>query len=138
MSFYTPILKKAIEMPFFSSLITAGFPSPAEDHVEQSLDITELLVTNPPATFYLRVTGESMLDAGILEGDILIVDRSKTAKHGDIIVAELNTEFTVKRFYYRDGKVILQAESQHHDSISVQADDDFNVFGVVTGVARQL
>ena len=79
-----------------------------------------------------------MLDAGILEGDILIVDRSKTAKHGDIIVAELNTEFTVKRLYNRDGKVILQAESQHHDSISVQADDDFNVFGVVTGVARQL
>ena len=138
MSFYTPILERAIKLPFFSSLITAGFPSPAEDHVEQSLDITELLVTNPPATFYLRVTGESMLDAGILEGDILIVDRSKTAKHGDIIVAELNTEFTVKRLYNRDGKVILQAESQHHDSISVQADDDFNVFGVVTGVARQL
>ena len=138
MSFYTPVLERAIKLPFFSSLITAGFPSPAEDHVEQSLDITELLVTNPPATFYLRVTGESMLDAGILEGDILIVDRSKTAKHGDIIVAELNTEFTVKRLYNRDGKVILQAESQHHDSISVQADDDFNVFGVVTGVARQL
>ena len=138
MSFYTPVLKKATKLPFFSSLITAGFPSPAEDHVEQSLDITELLVTNPPATFYLRVTGESMLDAGILEGDILIVDRSKTAKHGEIIVAELNTEFTVKRLYNRDGKVILQAESQHHDSISVQADDDFNVFGVVTGVARQL
>ena len=138
MSFYTPILERAIKLPFFSSLITAGFPSPAEDHVEQSLDITELLVTNPPATFYLRVTGESMLDAGILEGDILIVDRSKTAKHGEIIVAELNTEFTVKRLYNRDGKVILQAESQHHDSISVQADDDFNVFGVVTGVARQL
>lgn len=138
MPFYTPALKKAIHLPFFSSLIRAGFPSPAEDHIEQTLDITELLVSNPPATFYLRVTGESMVDAAILDGDILIVDRSKIAKHGDIVVAELNTDFTVKRFYYKDGQIILQAQSQHHDSIAIKEGDDFSLFGVVTGVVRQL
>jgi len=138
MNLYIPVLNKAIHLPFFSSLIRAGFPSPAEDHIEQTLDITELIVTNPPATFYLKVTGESMVDAGILEGDILVVDRSKTAKHGDIVVAELNTEFTVKRLYFRDSKVILQAESKFHDSIFVKQSDDFNVFGVVSGVVRQL
>jgi DNA polymerase V len=137
-TFYTPILKKVIKLPFFSSLIRAGFPSPAEDHIEQTLDITELIVTNPPATFYLKVTGESMLNAGILDGDILVVDRSKIAKHGDIVVAELNTEFTVKRLYYRDGKVILHAESESHDSIFVKQNDDFSIFGVVSGVVRQL
>lgn len=138
MSFYTPILKKAIKLPFFSSLIRAGFPSPAEDHIEQTLDITELLVKNPPATFYLKVTGESMVDAGILERDILVVDRSKIAKHGDIVVAELNTEFTVKRLYYRDGEVILQAESKQFDSIFIKDSDEFNIFGVVSGIVRQL
>ena len=138
MTFYTPILKKVIKLPFFSSLIRAGFPSPAEDHIEQTLDITELIVKNPPATFYLKVTGESMVNAGILDGDILVVDRSKIAKHSDIVVAEINTEFTVKRLYYRDGQVILHAESDHHDSIFVKQSDDFSIFGVVSAVVRQL
>lgn len=138
MTFYTPILKKVIKLPFFSSLIRAGFPSPAEDHIEQTLDITELIVKNPPATFYLKVTGESMVNAGILDGDILVVDRSKIAKHSDIVVAEINTEFTVKRLYYRDGQVILHAESDYHDSIFVKKSDDFSIFGVVSAVVRQL
>lgn len=138
MNLFIPTLHKAIKLPFFSSLIRAGFPSPAEDHIEQTLDITELLVKNPPATFYLKVTGESMVNAGILEGDILVVDRSEMAKHTDVVVAELNGDFTVKRLYLRGGEVILQAESDHHDSIFIKQEDEFSIFGVVSAVVRQL
>lgn len=135
---YKPIISKPIELPFFSNPIKAGFPSPAEDHIEQTLDITELLVTNPPATFYLRVSGDSMIDAGIYEKDILIVDRSLTAQHGDIVVAQINDEFTVKRFYVRNSEFILHPENPKYEPIVVKNGDEFAIFGIVTSVVRQL
>lgn len=138
LNIYRPIFDYLVQVPFFSSRINAGFPSPAEDHIEQTLDITELLVTNPPATFYLRVSGDSMIDAGIYDKDILVVDRSLTAQHGDIVVAELNNEFTVKRFYVRNAEFILHPENPRYQSIVVKAGDEFAIFGVVTSVVRQL
>lgn len=134
----TPIFKTRHQLPLFTSAVRAGFPSPAEDHIDRALDITELLVSNPPATFYLRVAGDSMMDAGIYESDILVVDRSITAQHGDIVVAELNAEFTVKRLYYRGSQVILHAENQRYPSFVISQDDEFSLFGVVSGVVRQL
>ena len=135
---YVPLLTKFLRLPIFSARISAGFPSPAEDHIEQTLDISELLVTNPPATFYLRVIGDSMVDAGIFEKDILVVDRSRNAKHGDIIVAQYQSEFTVKRLYCRGGKVSLVPENENYKTINVVDSDGFEVFGVVSGIVRQL
>jgi len=135
---YIPLISKVLKLPFFSAKISAGFPSPAEDHVEQTLDISELLVTNPPATFYLCVTGDSMIGAGIFEKDILVVDRSRDAKHGDIVVAQYQSEFTVKRLYCRAGKVSLVAENDNYEPINVVDGDEFEVFGVVSGIVRLL
>lgn len=135
---FAPVKSKIVPLPFFTEKISAGFPSPAEDHVESSLDLAELLITNPPATFYLRVSGESMIDAGIFDNDILVVDRSLDAKHGDIIVAKLNAEFTVKRLYLRGGQVSLIAENPKYQAINLREYDDFEIFGVVSGLARQL
>jgi len=136
--FYTVSIKQFKKIPFFSTLVSAGFPSPAEDHIDKSLDLTELLVTNPPATFFLRVTGDSMIDAGIFEKDILVVDRSVIAKHGDVIVANVNSEFTVKRFYCRAGSVKLVPENSNYPEININNNDDFSIFGVVTSIVRQL
>jgi len=135
---YIPLISKALKLPFFSTKISAGFPSPAEDHIEQTLDISELLVTNPPATFYLRVTGDSMINAGIFEKDILVVDRSRNTKHGDIVVAQYHSEFTVKRLYCSGGKVSLVPENENYKILEIADNDDFEVFGVVSGIVRQL
>ena len=135
---YTPIVNKPVKIPLFSDSVKAGFPSPAEDHIEQTLDITELLVTNPPATFYLRVAGDSMIEAGIYEKDILVVDRSLVAQHGDIVVAQINEEFTVKRFYVKNSELILYPENKNYKSIVIKSGDEFSIFGVVISVVRQL
>lgn len=135
---YNVGVSKLKRIPFFSGLISAGFPSPAEDHIDKTLDLTELLVTNPPATFFLRVSGNSMIDAGIFEKDILVVDRSVQAKHGDIVVANVNSEFTVKRFYCRAGSIKLVPENSSYPEINIEEGDDFSVFGVVTSIVRQL
>ena len=135
---YTPIVNKPVKIPLFSDSVKAGFPSPAEDHIEQTLDITELLVTNPPATFYLRVAGDSMIEAGIYEKDILVVDRSLVAQHGDIVVAQINEELTVKRFYVKNSELILYPENKNYKSIVIKSGDEFSIFGVVSSVVRQL
>ena len=135
---YTPIANKPVKIPLFSDSVKAGFPSPAEDHIEQTLDITELLVTNPPATFYLRVAGDSMIEAGIYEKDILVVDRSLVAQHGDIVVAQINEELTVKRFYVKNSELILYPENKNYKSIVIKSGDEFSIFGVVSSVVRQL
>lgn len=135
---YTASIGRLKRIPFFSALVSAGFPSPAEDHIDKSLDLSELLVTNPPATFFLRVTGDSMVNAGIFEKDILVVDRSVYARHGDIVVANVNAEFTVKRFYCRAGVIKLVPENTQYSNITIQETDDFSIFGVVTSVVRQL
>lgn len=138
MQLLTPIINFGMHLPFYSSSIAAGFPSPADDHIDQSLDLTELLVSNPPATFYLRVSGLSMVNAGVHEKDILVVDRSLTARHGDIVVAQVNEEFTVKRFYCRAGEIQLHPENDQFEVINISNDDQFSIFGVVSGIVRQL
>jgi len=137
-NFYSVSVGKLQKLPLFINRVSAGFPSPAEDHIDKSLDLNELLITNPPATFYLRVAGDSMQDAGIFERDILVVDRSITATHGDIVVAQINAEFTLKRFYCRSGQIKLVPENQKYKEIVVTENDQFQVFGVVTSIVRQL
>ena len=98
-------------LPLAGDRIQAGFPSPAEDFAVKRIDLTEILVTHPQATFLLRVSGESMKDAGIFDGDMLVVDKAIKPRHGHIVVAVVDGEFTVKYLYQRAGRVKLNAAS---------------------------
>ena len=125
-------------LPQFSHKIAAGFPSPADDYIESSLDLNELLVKNPPATFFLDVIGHSMINAGIFDGDKIIVDRSIEAKHGDIVVAIVDNEHTVKRLYKKNGKVELRAENLEFPPITFKDGQELNIFGVVTNTIHKV
>lgn len=118
--------------PFFGHKIAAGFPSPADDYKQDSLDLNELLIKNPPATFFLEVMGESMLGAGIYPGDKLIVDRSIDPKHGDVVVAVIDSEHTVKTLYKRNHKIELRPENPNFPIITFKNGQELNIFGVVT------
>jgi len=126
-----------VPLPFYLNSVQAGFPSPAEDYVDATLDLNEFLIERPSATYFVRVSGDSMINAGINSGDILIVDRSKTAHHGAIVVAQVDNDFTVKRLQYDNGKVNLCPENDAFKTITI-ADDQLVTMGVVTGVVRRL
>ena len=119
-------------LAFFNATVRAGFPSPAADHTRKRIDLNEHLIGNKEATFLFRVKGDSMTGAGIYEGDTLLVDRSLDPKHQCIVLALLNNEFTVKRFYRRGGVVKLLAENSIYPPRLIKAEDDFTVWGVVT------
>lgn len=129
-------------LPFFESPRPhAGFPSPAADHVEGTLDLNDLLVTNPPATFYARMEGYSFTDVGILEGDILVVDRSIEPRPGKIVVASVDGEILVKCLDRQKGELVLCAKNAAHPEfipIRLSQVQDCIIWGVVTGVVRQL
>ena len=129
-----PLSPKTIQhsIPFSVSMISAGFPSPAESHLDTSLDLHDLMVEHPAATFFVRVCGDSMINAGIHNNDILVVDRSKEAKNNDIIVAILFGEFTVKRWISKKNRAFLKAENTQYSPIEITADSDFEIWGVVT------
>lgn len=118
-------------------VVQAGFPSPANDHMETPLNLHDLMVSNPPATFFVRVSGDSMLDARIEPGDILVVDRSLEPSSGKIVVAILNGEFTVKRIRMEGGKITLLPENPDFPEIPVEEGSDFQVWGVVTYIVHK-
>lgn len=124
-----------IDIPLVHYSIPAGFPSPAEDYVDQALDLNELLVTNPPATFFVRVTGDSMVGAGIHDGDILSVDRSEEAHEGSIVIALINGELTVKELSLYP-RVRLIPHNPAYPVIELGENDDFEIFGRVKGLVR--
>jgi len=119
--------------PLFGSYVPAGFPSPTMDYKEESLDLNELCVRHPTATYYVRASGESMLGAGIHNRDILVVDRSIRAAHGNIVVAAINGEFTVK-VLHTSPSISLEPCNNAFSTIDIGDDDDFEIFGVVTFV----
>jgi len=129
---------KLIELPFFDAKVQAGFPSPAEDHLEQRLDLNSLVIENPSATFFVRVTGESMKDIGITDGDILVVDRSIENWENRIVVAVIDSEFTIKRFTHQGEMVVLEAENSNYPSIKITSERDFSVWGVVCWTLKKL
>ena len=120
------------KLNLYSSQIPAGFPSPAEDFLEKRLDLNDFLIKNKAATFLIRVQGDSMINAGIHSGDILIIDRSLEASEGKIVLGVLNGEFTVKRVLKKDGKLFLMPENDAYQPIEVTEEMDFNIWGVVT------
>lgn len=124
--------------PLYLSRISAGFPSPADDYVENALDLNAYLVRHPAATFMVRVSGDSMIGAGIEDGDILVVDRSEEAAHGRIVVAVLDGELTVKRLHDRRGVRMLVAENPKYPPLRLGPGQEVRIWGVVVGVARKV
>lgn len=131
---YNPI--SVLKIPLFLERVSAGFPSPAEDYVEKTLDLNELCIQHPAATFFVRVQGESMTEAGIFPGDVLVVDRSLQARHGDIIIASLETEMTVKQLHLSPPPARLLPRNLGYKPIIIGDDMVLEVFGVVTNVVR--
>lgn len=126
------------EIPLFLQMISAGFPSPAEDYIDKRLDLNEYLIKHPSATFFVRVEGDSMINAGIHHGDILIVDRSLEAAHKTIIVAVINGELTVKRMHKINDTLYLLPENDNFEAITIREEMDFQVWGVVTHVIHSI
>ncbi len=124
--------------PLFAESVAAGFPSPAAGENNEALDLNQLCVRHPAATYFVRARGESMLGAGIADGDILVVDRSERARSGDIIIAALNGEFTVKRLEMRGECVRLLPENPAYAPIVITPGMDAEFFGVVTSVVKLL
>jgi DNA polymerase V len=118
--------------------VRAGFPSPADDYVEKSIDLNEELIQHKEATFFLRVRGHSMVGAGIDDGDELIVDRAIKPEHGRIVVAAIDGELTVKRFYQRRGVVKLIAENPEFPDIELKDGQEMVIWGVVTKIIRSV
>jgi len=132
-------LKKGppLRLPLFDCKLSAGFPSPADDYFEKKLDLNELLISHPAATFFVKVEGDSMLGAGIQSGDMLLVDRALTAEEGKIIVALIEGEFTVKRFVKKGNKAFLMPENPRYPPIEITEEKEFQVWGVVTYVIHR-
>jgi DNA polymerase V len=127
----------SLPLPLFVANVQAGFPSPAEDYLDKTLDLNELLISHPAATFFVRVTGDSMKNAGIFSGDILVVDRSLEAADNKIIVAIVNGEFTVKRLRMQEGRIALVPENPAYPILEMKEGTDFQVWGVVTYVIHK-
>lgn len=127
-----------VKLPLYLELIKAGFPSPTGNDIESYLSLDEYLIKNKNSTFFVRVSGDSMVDDGIVSNDILIVDRSLEPNREDIIIACLNGEFTVKRIKYKDGFVYLIPANSKYKEIKILPEDDFTVWGVVTSLIRKI
>lgn len=124
--------------PFFAEAVQAGFPSPAAGDLHGHLDLTELCVKHPQATYFLRARGESMIGAGISDGDVLVVDRALQARNGDIVIASVHGEFTVKRLEMKEHSVRLLPENPLFQPIEIDANAEAEFFGVVSSVVKIL
>lgn len=125
-------------LPLFGHRATAGFPSPADDYVEDRLDLNELLVQRQEATYFLRVKGDSMVGAGIHPGDLIVVDRSIDPQDGHVVVAEVNGELTVKRLRQVAGVPELHPENPAYPVIRFQEGEDLRIWGVVTSAVHRV
>jgi DNA polymerase V len=126
----------ALEIPYFSAGISAGFPSPALDFEDLKIDLNKHLIRNPSATFFGKVKGQSLKNAGIEDGDLMVIDRSVSPKNNKIVVVFLDGEFTAKRIEKRGAELWLMPENDAYQPIRVGADSQFEVWGVVTHVIK--
>jgi len=132
----TPI--NLLSIPLFGCKISAGFVSPADDHLEKYIDLNELLIHRPAATFMLRVEGDSMIGAGIHDGDLLIVDKSVTPVDGSIVIAVVDGGMTVKRLKKTPDKVLLMPENKAYSPIEITEDVDMSIWGCVRHVVHNV
>ena len=132
-----PISDAPLLAKFINNRVCAGFPSPAEDLGAQRIDLTQLLVTHPQATYFLRASGQSMIDAGVFDGDIMVVDRAIKPRHGHIVIAILDGDFTVKQLYQRAGRIKLKAANPTFADIMPKDGQTIEIWGVVTASIKQ-
>lgn len=130
--------RRQMQIPFYAEPVRAGFPSPADDYVEGLLDLNEFLVHDEPGTFMVRVAGDSMKDYPILPGDILVVERGRPPCDGNVVVAEVDGEFTVKELRKEFGQVALIPHNKAYQPILLKEGQELVIFGVVTSVIRKL
>lgn len=132
-----PISEAPLLALLLKNKVCAGFPSPAEDLGAQRIDLTSLLVTHAQATYFLKASGQSMVEAGIFDGDIMVVDRAVKPRHGHIVVAVVDGDFTVKRLYQRAGRVKLRAANVTFPEIVPKDGQTIEVWGVVTATIKR-
>jgi DNA polymerase V len=135
---YTPDLSTKYCLPLFLNPVAAGFPSPATEFLDEYLDLNKHLIKQPASTFFLRVSGDSMLKAGIHPGDLLVVDRSLEPKDQHVVIAVVNGELVVKRFHRKEEKMFLLAENEDYAPLTITEAMDFSIWGIVTTVIHSL
>lgn len=129
-------LNSNCELPLYETSVPAGFPSPAQEYLGDTMDLNEYLIKNPTASFFARVEGDSMIDAGIFELDLVVVDRSITACDGHIVIAAVNNEFTIKRLSTKQG-IRLLPENKNYQPIVMSGENELIIWGVVTSLIRK-
>jgi DNA polymerase V len=133
-----PVLKfvknKGYQLPLFSFKVAAGHPSSVDDHIESYIDLQDHLIKNVSMTFLVQVSGQSMIDAGIFENDLLLVDRSLRPTHGKIVIAAIDSQFTVKRLRQQNNQLLLMPENGKFKPIIITPENEMLIFGVVTHV----
>ena len=122
---------KKFRIPLLNDSVSAGFPSPADDYTEENIDLNEHLISNPFSTFFLRVKGDSMINAGIKDKDLIIVDKSLIAKPEDIVIAMIDGEFTIKRLSIKNDELYLKAENHNYPDFRFKNHIDVQIWGVV-------
>lgn len=132
LEFYIPDYSTSLELPFIDVGISAGFPSPADDFIELSIDLNKQLIKNKDTTFFAKVKGHSMKNAGIFDGDLLIIDKSLEPQNNKIAICQIDGEFTVKRIKIEKGIVWLIAENEEYAPIKVTPENEFMIWGIVT------
>ena len=135
--FMVPSASAVPPMPYFPQGIAAGFPSPADDYLQKKLSLDEYVVKHPAATFFAHVQGDSMRDANLSDGDLLVIDRAEVAQHKSIVVAVLNGEFVVKRLHKRNGELKLLSENKAYAPIEITEGMDFEIWGVVSHIIHK-
>ena len=139
LEFFSPKSPRDVsEVIYFDTGISAGFPSPADDFMQQRLSLDSELIKNKEATFFARVTGQSMIDAGLNDNDLLVIDRSLSPSNNRIAVCFLDGEFTVKRLKVKKGEVWLQPENKDYKPIKITQENDFIIWGIVTNVIKKV
>lgn len=128
---------KQLFCPLLSEPVSAGFPSPAGDYIEQNLDLNEHLIKSPSSTYFMKVDGNSMIDASIYSGDLVIVDKSINAKNDDIVIAVLDGGMTIKRLKIENENYFLLAENKKYPKIKIEKESDFSIWGVVTYIIHK-
>jgi len=135
---YSALTDTTLELPFVDDGISAGFPSPALDFIDLTIDLNKHLIKHPSATFYGRVKGVSLKNAGISDGDLLIIDRSLEPVNGKIAVCYIDGEFTAKRIQLSKNEILLIPENEDYQPIKVTEENNFLIWGIVTHVIKSL
>jgi DNA polymerase V len=129
---FVPEISEELKLPLFQTGISAGFPSPADDYIEARIDLNKELIKNPSSTFFGRVNGDSMINIGIGNGDLIVVDKSIEPRDSSIVVCIIDGEFTVKRFKKIGADYFLLPENDQYKPIKVSKENDFRIWGTVT------